>query len=88
MLRERVHGTIDVEVNKMCLAMPGKIIKIDGDTATLEYPGQIRQAKIIEGDYVVGEYVFVSAHIIIMKVPEKEAIKSLEAWDEAIENVA
>jgi hydrogenase maturation factor len=60
--------------------MPGKIIHIKGDTATVEYPGQSRQARIIEGDYKVGDYVFVSAQIIVQKIPEEEALKSLEAW--------
>ena len=70
----------------MCLAMPGKILKIDGDMATIGYPGQKRQAKIIEGEYKVGDYVFVSAQIIVQKLPREEALKSLETWGEAIKN--
>jgi hydrogenase expression/formation protein HypC len=72
----------------MCLAMPGKIVKIEGDMATVEYPGQQRKARIIEGDYSVGEYVFVTAQIIVQKIPEKEALQSLKAWEEAAQNVA
>ena len=64
----------------MCLAMPGKIKKIEGDMATIEYPGETRVAKIIEGDYAPGDYVFVSAQIIVQKIPEEEALASLEAW--------
>ncbi|MFC1742199.1 HypC/HybG/HupF family hydrogenase formation chaperone [Nanoarchaeota archaeon] len=60
--------------------MPGKIVKIEDDMVTLEYPGENRKAKIIEGDYKVGEYVFVTAQIVVMKIPEKEALQSLEAW--------
>jgi hydrogenase expression/formation protein HypC len=70
----------------MCLAMPGKILKIDGDTATISYPGQKRQAKIIEGEYSVGDYVFVSAQIIVQKLPKEEALQSLKAWGEAFKN--
>ncbi len=72
--------------DNMCLAMPGKIIKIEDDMATIEYPGENRQAKIIDGDYSVGDYVFVSAQIIVVKIPEDEALKSLEAWGEATKN--
>lgn len=64
----------------MCLAMPGKITKIEGDTATIEYPGQTREAMIIEGDYKIGDYVFVSSQIIVMKIPKEQALLSLEAW--------
>lgn len=70
----------------MCLAMPGKIVKIDGDTATIDYPGQTRTARILDGDYSVGDYVFVSAQIIVMKIPEKEALKSLETWQKVLED--
>ncbi len=72
----------------MCLAMPGKIVKIEGDKATIEYPCDTREAGIIEGDYKVGDYVFMSAKIIVAKIPEEEAKKSLEAWEEAVQNVA
>ena len=64
----------------MCLAMPGKIIRIKGDMATVEYPGQTREAMIVEGDYEVGDYVFVTSQIVVQKLPEDEALKSLEAW--------
>ncbi|MBU0461412.1 MAG: HypC/HybG/HupF family hydrogenase formation chaperone [Nanoarchaeota archaeon] len=67
----------------MCLAMPGKIVDIKGDTATIEYPGQRREARIIDGNYKVGDYVFVSAQIIVQKIPEKEAIESLKSWENA-----
>jgi len=66
----------------MCLAMPGKIVSIDGDLATVSYPGQTRTARIMEGSYHVGDYVFVSAQIIVQKIPEKEALESLESWTE------
>jgi hydrogenase expression/formation protein HypC len=72
----------------MCLAMPGKIIKIESDNATIEYPGQTRMAKIIEGEYKIGDYVFVSAQFIIQKIPKEEALKSLAAWEEVDKSVA
>jgi len=65
----------------MCLAMPGKIIKIKDNKATVQYPGQKREAMIIEGDYEVGDYVFVSSQIIVQKLSEEEALKSLKAWE-------
>ena len=64
----------------MCLAIPGKIIKIEGDMATIQYPEEVRVAKIIEDDYKVGDFVFVSAQIVVQKLTEKEALESLEQW--------
>ena len=67
----------------MCLAIPGKIVKIKGDNATIEYPGQTRDAKIIDGRYNVGDYVFVSAKIIVQKISKEEALESLKGWEDA-----
>lgn len=68
----------------MCLAMPGKIIKIEGNEATIQYPGEQRIATIVDGDYSIGDYVFVSAKIIVQKLSEEEALATLKEW----ENVA
>ena len=66
----------------MCLAIPGKIMKIDGDEATIQYPGETRIAKIVDGEYSIGDYVFVSAQIIVQKIPEQEALASLKGWED------
>jgi hydrogenase expression/formation protein HypC len=66
----------------MCLAIPGKIIKIEGDQATIEYPGEQRTATIVEGEFNVGDYVFVSAKIVVQKIPEEEALESLKGWED------
>ncbi len=68
----------------MCLAIPGKIIKIENNEATIQYPGEQRTAMIVDGDYSIGDYVFVSAQIIVQKLSEQEALASLKEW----ENVA
>jgi hydrogenase maturation factor len=38
----------------MCLTIPGRVVKIEGDVATLDYGSERREAKIVEGDYKVG----------------------------------
>ena len=65
------------------MAIPGKIVKIEGETATIEYPGEKREAKIIAGDFKIGDYVFVSAQIVVDKIPEEQAIASLKEWKNA-----
>ncbi|MBD3304604.1 HypC/HybG/HupF family hydrogenase formation chaperone [Candidatus Woesearchaeota archaeon] len=67
----------------MCMAIPGKIIKIEDDEATIEYPGEQRTAKIVEGEFSIGDYVFVSAQIIVQKLSEEEALASLKEWENA-----
>ncbi|NQV08488.1 HypC/HybG/HupF family hydrogenase formation chaperone [Candidatus Woesearchaeota archaeon] len=56
----------------MCLAYPGKIVKIDGDMATIDYDTEKRSAKMID-KFNVGDYVIVQGKIVIQKVPKKDA---------------
>ncbi|MBW6462507.1 MAG: HypC/HybG/HupF family hydrogenase formation chaperone [DPANN group archaeon] len=49
----------------MCLAIPGKIIEIDKDNATIDYNGIKKQAKIILISPKIGDYVLVHAGFAI-----------------------
>ncbi|MFH2020235.1 MAG: HypC/HybG/HupF family hydrogenase formation chaperone [archaeon] len=68
----------------MCLAVPGKIINIEGKTATIDYVSEKREADCSLLKCKVGEYVLVSNKIIIDKIPEKEAKESLEMYNKAV----
>ncbi len=69
----------------MCFAIPGKIIKIKGDNAVIEYiNNQKRTALLIQEDeYKVGDYVFVSSKIVVQKIPKNEALESLKVFKNA-----
>lgn len=54
----------------MCIAIPGKIVAINDNLATIEYHDQNRSAKIVSGNYRIGNYVIVQAGLVIDKVPE------------------
>ncbi|NOQ38269.1 HypC/HybG/HupF family hydrogenase formation chaperone [archaeon] len=49
----------------MCLAIPGKVIKIEGDTAVIDYGGIKKQAKIAIVKPKVGDTVLVHAGFAI-----------------------
>ena len=67
----------------MCLAIPVKIKKISGDTATIDADGIEREASLmLMSDVKVGDFVLLHAGFAIQKVDEKEAIKSLAVWRE------
>ncbi len=66
----------------MCLAIPGKIIEIKGDVAIVKYPGMKTTAKIVIGNYKVGDYVFVSEKIITGGLYQyAAAIKKVVGWN-------
>jgi len=68
---------------KMCLAVPLKLIAINGTTATGEAMGMTRQVRV---DFIknpqVGDYVMVHAGFAIERLPEGQALADLEAWEE------
>lgn len=66
----------------MCLAIPGKIKKIEGHKLLIEYPGQIRQALVGDEKIQVGDYVMVQMGIVIKILTPKEAKEATKAWME------
>jgi hydrogenase expression/formation protein HypC len=62
----------------MCLAIPAKVTKIDGDMATIDIGGVARSASLmLVTDVAVGDYVIVHAGFAIHRVDPKEAEESL-----------
>ena len=67
----------------MCLAVPLKIIEIDGKNAVGESMGMQRKLRV---DFIpepkIGDYVIVHAGFAIERLPEKQALEDLAAWEE------
>ncbi len=57
----------------MCLAIPGKVIKIEGDTAVIDYGGVIKEAKIPIIRPKVGDTVLVHAGFAIEILKEEDS---------------
>ena len=67
----------------MCLAIPLKIIEINGREAVGEAMGMTRKMRI---DFIenpqIGEYVIVHAGFAIERLPLQQAMDDLESWEE------
>ncbi len=71
----------------MCLAIPGKIIKIEKNKehAKIDYgEGTLRTANISLVDAKVGDYVLVHAGFAIQILSKKEAEETLDLFREMI----
>ena len=70
----------------MCLAVPLKLISIDGNNAVGEALGATREIRV---DFIpeprLGEYVIVHAGFAIERLPEGQALEDIQAWEE-VEN--
>ena len=70
----------------MCLAIPGKILEIDGNSALIDFDG-IKQKVIIAliQNPEIGKYVIVHAGYAIEMINEKDALEAIEQWNELAE---
>lgn len=68
----------------MCLLVPGRIIAIEGENATVDYGVEKRIGRLIEPGYTVGDYALIQGGFVIAKVDAREAEASLSAYAQAI----
>lgn len=67
----------------MCLAVPGKVVKINDRTCIVEIMGVSREISIeLLKDVNVGDYVLIHAGCAIQKLDEEEAVKTIELFKE------
>lgn len=66
----------------MCLAIPGKVTKVEKGFATVDYSGEKRKASIELVKVKPGDYVIVQAKFVMQKIPEKEALEAIKLWQE------
>ncbi len=72
----------------MCLGVPGKIIRINGSTALVDFGGIVREVDVSLVDVEPGDYVVVHAGIAISELKPEEAREVLETWKEYLETLS
>ncbi len=72
----------------MCLAIPGKIVEIDGEEAVVDYDGIRKSANISLIDCNVGDYILVHVGFAIQVVDEESAHRTYSLFDEADRRLA
>ena len=67
----------------MCLAVPAKVLEINGKVAIVDFGGVKREARLdLLPDVKVGDYVIVHTGFAIEKLDERTAKEILQAWEE------
>jgi hydrogenase expression/formation protein HypC len=70
----------------MCLAIPGKITRIEGDSADVDFGGGTkRRVNISLIDAKVGQYIIVHAGFAIEVLDMEAAKETLQLWEEMLE---
>lgn len=63
----------------MCLAVPGKVLTIEGSAATIDVAGIQRRISLdLVEDVTAGDYVLVHVGFALKKINEQEAQETLE----------
>ncbi|MGD2249257.1 MAG: HypC/HybG/HupF family hydrogenase formation chaperone [Candidatus Methanofastidiosia archaeon] len=70
----------------MCLAIPGKVIEINGTEGTVDFGGVTQKCRIdLIQDLEPGDYVIVHTGFAIEKLSEEDALETLKLWEELAE---
>jgi len=69
----------------MCLAVPMKVVKREGDKGVAELEGVTREVALHFVDAQVGDYILVHAGFAIQKVDEESALETLELFRSMME---
>jgi hydrogenase expression/formation protein HypC len=68
----------------MCLAVPGKIVSVNGELAVVDFGGVQRETNVSLVEAKVGDYVIVHAGFAIQIVDEEDAKETIKLWEELL----
>ncbi len=70
----------------MCLGVPGKVIAIDGNSATVDFWGVRRQVllDVVDEPVAVGDYVLNHVGFAIRRIPESEIEETLALFEQLL----
>lgn len=67
----------------MCLAVPGRVVKIENTNGIVEIMGASREVSLdLVKDVNIGDYVLVHTGCAIQKLDEEEALKTIDLFKE------
>lgn len=71
----------------MCLAIPAKVISVEGEKAKVDFgEGVLREVNITLVNAKIGDYVLVHAGYAIQVLEEKEALETIRLWNEILQS--
>lgn len=70
----------------MCLAIPARVTRVVRDKAQVDFGGGVlREVDVTLVDAKTGDYVLVHAGYAIQVMDEKEALETLNLWNEVLQ---
>ncbi|MBO4551989.1 MAG: HypC/HybG/HupF family hydrogenase formation chaperone [Candidatus Methanomethylophilaceae archaeon] len=70
----------------MCLAIPGKVIAINGETGDIDFGGVTKQTNLSMVDAKIGDWVVIHAGFAIEVMDEEDAQETIRLWNEVLDH--
>lgn len=70
----------------MCLAIPGKVIAINGETGDIDFGGVTRQTNLSMVEAKIGDWVVIHAGFAIEVLDEEDAQETLKLWNDVLDH--
>jgi len=70
----------------MCLGVPGKVVAVDGNVATVDFWGVRRQVllDVVDEPVAVGDYVLNHVGYAIRRIPDEEVGETLALFEQLL----
>jgi len=71
----------------MCLGVPGKVVEVEGLTAKVDFWGVKKKVRLetVDAPVKLGDYVLVHVGFAIRRIPEEDALETLDLYDKLIQ---
>ena len=70
----------------MCLAIPGKVVSIDGDDGVIDFGGVKKHTNLSMVEANVGDWVVIHAGFAIEVMDEEEAQETISLWNDVLDH--
>ena len=70
----------------MCLGVPGRVVEVNGNTATVDFWGVRRQVllDVVDEPVAVGDYILNHVGFAIRRIPESEIAETLALFEQLL----
>lgn len=70
----------------MCLAIPGKVVSINGDQGDIDFGGVIKKTNLSMVEAKIGDWVVIHAGFAIEVMDEEDAQETIRLWNEMLDS--
>lgn len=72
----------------MCLGVPGKVVEVQGNIATVDFWGVRRQVylDVVDEPVAAGDYILNHVGFAIRRIPESEVAETLALYEELLKD--